>query len=145
MQRLGGGALLNQHGGSLARALSSVYGRGENAWAREEREAEACRAKMPNGHWRRPDAVRRYLAKLAALLGVAAKEDWYRVSRAQMALVKPSPPHAYSLLDLLEVAYPTERWDAARAGSAAKKASQRGLGLAVRSLFSEPALSPVHM
>lgn len=138
LQRLGGGALLNQHGGSLARLLRSVYGREENG-EQTTVAVESCRTKMPNGYWQRRENVGRYLGRLAAILGVREREEWYRVSRAQMRLVKPSPPNGYALVDLLQVAFPSQQWDRSRAASAAKKASQRGLGLAVRYIFSTPA------
>mmetsp|Transcript_21913 Transcript_21913/g.85865 ORF Transcript_21913/g.85865 Transcript_21913/m.85865 type:complete len:546 (+) Transcript_21913:62-1699(+) len=132
VQRRGGGALLTYYPSFWA-ALKDIYG-GE--FSQEEWAAAECRPAMPRNYWQQEESVRGFVEKARCALGVAAKEDWYRVSYEQLVqLGGGSLLKRMRLADMLQLAYPDEEWDVGLFSNAAKKSTQRLLLLTIQDVF----------
>mmetsp|Transcript_10344 Transcript_10344/g.42068 ORF Transcript_10344/g.42068 Transcript_10344/m.42068 type:complete len:475 (+) Transcript_10344:14-1438(+) len=128
VKRMGGSGMLSRYSFSLFDALRDIYDDGEE-WT-----LYTCRPSVPAGHWESEENVRRYLLYVADRLELHEKEDWFRVSMAQIraaASAGASLFHRMSLLDALRKAFPGEDWPIQPLNSI-KRAVQRELLLGVR-------------
>jgi hypothetical protein len=125
---LGGAGMLKQYKDSLFSALEHAYG--------DEVQAFLCRPSIPQRFWQSSDNVRAFLLHAREELEISSKEEWDRVSRAQLLSVKGG----YGLLSVMTLpeavrfAFPEEDWPAPGLPHT-KKAAQRHLLLSVRKLL----------
>lgn len=129
--RAGGAGLLAHFNGSLLAALKDTYG---GAFG------DACKSRrhVPTSYWEDDERLKRFIKGLEEELSISAPEQWTRVSREQISqrngggsLLRAMPfAHALSRV------YPSLDWSCMeQCDGVAKKASQRGLCLAVAAVF----------
>lgn len=129
----GGSGLLNKYP-SLAAALADVYGGA--ATEAELRELQE-RQRVRRGHWEEEEHVRSFARELARDLDLRCTEDWYRVTRCQVAARAGgwSLLQARGLEGLLAAAHPGHRWSRRRLALPFKRAQQAAVCRMLRQLF----------
>lgn len=123
-------------GGLLAR-YASIYSLLKDTFPEEVWDAARCRPHVSCSYWEDADKVKAVLEEVAREFSVEEPQDWYRISKDQVATIPKgrSLLTAMPLLDALCVAYEDIPWDAERFSKRVKKAEQRWLFVQTRFLF----------
>jgi hypothetical protein len=128
--QLRGGGILKRYGGSLFKALQTVYP--EHPW-----DVYDPRRNKPQKFWQDPAHVREFMEWLKGPLGINRPKDWERVSLSQFCRFGGGRvlQQYGSLLKILQTVYPNETWKPRAFSNRAKKSAQRWLYLKVKELF----------
>jgi hypothetical protein len=130
----GGSGLLNQNGGSPSKTVMRIFS--EHPWNESNFYTNS---KLPDGYWETKSHRINLIHRLTELLKIKDLDDWYRVSLSQINEHHKHMTifHRYSLLELLQEAYPSNNWEVSKLQFRAERASQRWLKALVQQLFPE--------
>lgn len=131
VMKAGGSGLLARFNCSLLAVLEDSYG---SAFG------DACRSRrhVPTGYWEDDESLQRFVKGIEKALSISTPEEWMRISREQISRHNGggSLLRAMPLADALARVYPSHDWQPMlQLERLTKKASQRGLCLAVASVF----------
>lgn len=137
--KLGGRMLLMRYE-SLFAALRDLF-------PRHDWDVFSCRRHVPSGFWSSKANVCAFVKKLAKELRVTEKEQWYRVSAAQVCSIPGGSGllQRMRLFEALCLAYPNEEWDDLRFSNRSKKSMQWQLWTSVRLLYPGMEVVEEHM
>ena len=100
-------------------------------------DERTLRPLVSSHYWSDDKNVRNFLQEAESKLGIRAKEDWYRVSREQLVQLRGATLlDNMSLIDALEIAFPTVKWEHWRWEGGAKKSKQRFLFVQLGAIFN---------
>lgn len=132
--------IVNMGGKSLLKRYETVYDMLKDSIDLPPSAATALllREQLPRGYWEQRENVRDFLETVRKEFNVVEKEDWYRISREQLASVGGGTlVGKMSLLEALRMAYPDEQWDDKAFEKRDKRSAQRQLRLYVEPLFPQ--------
>lgn len=125
-------------GASVLQRYPSFHVMLQTVFPEETFEELTCRPVVPPSYWRKEENVTAFAKLMKTRLKLKEKEDWYRVSLAQIRrLGGAGLLRAMRYVDVLRMAFPEEEWDEEECSRRVKKSVQRLLCMEVKHMLPQ--------